>query len=318
MSSKRSLQEEEEETRKKARVEAEGGNSVTVYQPNVVIPQLSKKMNALIEVLLPAKYLGVETKQVKMQQLWGTDLYTDDSDLVAVLVHTGHIKIKGQAKHTLLVSLRICPNQPTFTGSERNGITSREWRGAHPGVSFKVERCLQHASAELPPPELSMLRPGAATRQIPGSLCPLPPGPGQSFGVQPSACVVVFNLANDPCLKYSLALVADQSTEPERWTSNRLRRETLYLESRHRRFEIAQSGTQDGYDQYTMSEVLRPQLMDRKAMEASGVPLPAELVRRMHEMVDWEEFVWGPCFLRVRGNEYPLVRALYMPHTVAS
>ena len=115
-------------------------------------------------------------------------------------VHTGHVKLKA-AKNTLLVSLRVCPAQATYLGSERNGMKSRSWSGAHTGVSFKVERCLQHTAAELPPPELSMLRPGAATRQIPGSLCPLAPGPGQSFGVPAQACVVVFNLANDPCLK---------------------------------------------------------------------------------------------------------------------
>ena len=121
-----------------------------------------------------------------------------------MLVHTGHIKIKGQTKNTLLVSLRICPSQASYTGSERNGIQSRDWSKAHSGVSFKVERCLQHASAELPPAEFSMLRPGAVSRQIPGSLSPMAPGPGQSFGVQPAACVVVFNLANDPCLKCAL------------------------------------------------------------------------------------------------------------------
>jgi hypothetical protein len=119
--------------------------------------------------------------------------------------------------------------------------------------------------------------------------------------------------------RYSLALVADQATEPDRWTSMRLRREALYLESRHRRFELVQTGQgSDGYDRYALSEVLRPQLMDRKAMEASGVPLPAKQVRRLHEDLDWEELVWGPCFMRVRGEEYPLVRALYMPHSVSS
>lgn len=118
--------------------------------------------------------------------------------------------------------------------------------------------------------------------------------------------------------RYSLALVADQSTDPERWTSNRLRREALYLESRHRRFELVQSGSANGYDKYSLSEVLRPHSMDRRAIENHGVPLPRNLVRRMHENLDWEELVWGPCFVRVRGIEYPLVRALYMPHTVAS
>ena len=97
-----------------------------------------------------------------------------------------------------------------------------------------------------------------------------------------------------------------------------MRREALYLESRHRRFELVQSGSSNGYDRYTMSEVIRPHTMDRKSIESSGVPLPAKLVRRLHEGLDWEELVWGPCFVRVRGEEYPLVRALYMPHTVAS
>ena len=33
----------------------------------------------------------------------GTDVYTDDSDLVAVLVHTGHVKLKTVGKTPLLV-----------------------------------------------------------------------------------------------------------------------------------------------------------------------------------------------------------------------
>lgn len=49
---KRNLAEDEDEARKKARVDPDVANSVTVYQPNVVIPDLSKKMNALVEVNL--------------------------------------------------------------------------------------------------------------------------------------------------------------------------------------------------------------------------------------------------------------------------
>ena len=63
----------------------------------------------------------------------GTDVYTDDSDLVAVLVHTGHVKLKTVGKTPLLVSLRVCPAQATYTGSERNGLSSRDWTGKHGG-----------------------------------------------------------------------------------------------------------------------------------------------------------------------------------------
>ena len=197
---------------KKAR-SAELDDGVHVYQPNAGMP-LEPKMNALLEVLLPAKYLTSDAKAVKLRQLWGTDTYTDDSDLVAVLVHTGHVKLKSAApKTSLLVSLRICASQDSYVGTERNAIRSRGWEKEHPGVAFKIERCLQHAAAELPPPELSMLRAGPS-RQIPGSLCPLAPGPSASFAVPPSARIVVFDLSSEPSYKYSLASVSDQVLRP--------------------------------------------------------------------------------------------------------
>ena len=49
-----------------------------------------------------------------------------------------------------------------------------------------------------------MLRPNMS-RQIPSSLQPVAPGPGQSFATPPSACIVVFNLSNEPCLKCARA-----------------------------------------------------------------------------------------------------------------
>jgi hypothetical protein len=93
----------------------------------------------------------------------GTDVYTDDSDLVAVLVHTGHVKLKTVGKTPLLVSLRVCPAQATYTGSERNGLSSRDWTGKHGGVSIKVERCLQHTAGSAPALSGGGLRGAAVT-----------------------------------------------------------------------------------------------------------------------------------------------------------
>lgn len=165
---KRALAEEDagESSVKKSRVDADALSSVTVYQPNVVISELAKKMNSLVEVcacpstplsygqtmslpagaqvLLPARYLTGETKQVKLRQLWGegvpkpqpmlesflpwdqqrlalrlplsagTDVYTDDSDLVAVLVrYPGRMSSQTHNWLTFFVS----GSQPTRSGS---------------------------------------------------------------------------------------------------------------------------------------------------------------------------------------------------------
>jgi len=321
--SKRGLEEHFDPPEAKKARQADEANTMHMYQPCAALPALASKVNSLVEVLLPAKFLTSDLKSVKLCRLWGTDVYTDDSDLVAVLVHTGHVKLKQAApKLPLLVSLRVCPPQQSYTGTERNGLKSRSWTKEHCSVSYKIERCLQHTAGSVLAPELSLLRPGTS-RQIPGSIYPQLAGPGQSFVVPPSASSVVFNLSNEPCYKYSLSLIADQGTQPDRWTSGRLRREVFYLESHHRRFELALTGQRKGtdgyeYDMYNFSQVMRPHEMDRREMEAAGVPLPAEHVKVMHADVDWEEFVWGPCFLRCRGVEYPLVSTLFMPHTVAS
>ena len=102
----------------------------------------------------------------------GTDMYTDDSDLVAVLVHTGHVKLKAAAPKTpLLVSLRASAAQSSYSSSERHGLKSRKFGEGHAGVSYKIERCLQHTAGAVPEPELSLLRPGPS-RQMPASLLP--------------------------------------------------------------------------------------------------------------------------------------------------
>lgn len=65
--------------------------------------------------------------------VWGSGTYTDDSDLATAAVHAGVLKDgqKGVVKVTVLAG------QDGYQGSEKNGVTTREYH-AYPG-SFKVE-----------------------------------------------------------------------------------------------------------------------------------------------------------------------------------
>jgi hypothetical protein len=94
------------------------------------------------------------------RQLWGTDVYTDDSDLLAVLVHAAWLRpilpskgalldsVNGQgrdnkrarnANDDLRVRLRIAPKLVRYVATERAGILSRGWGNSHDGVSIVVE-----------------------------------------------------------------------------------------------------------------------------------------------------------------------------------
>ncbi len=62
--------------------------------------------------------------------VWGTDIYTDDSNLAVAAVHAGAINI-GETK---TVHIKILPGQQSYEGSVQNGITSsshRAWEGSY-------------------------------------------------------------------------------------------------------------------------------------------------------------------------------------------
>lgn len=54
-----------------------------VYSPHRLLPNLENCLNGIMEVRVPARYLTFENVQVKKRAIWGTDIYTDDSDIVA-------------------------------------------------------------------------------------------------------------------------------------------------------------------------------------------------------------------------------------------
>ncbi|KAI9489162.1 histone deacetylation protein Rxt3-domain-containing protein [Zychaea mexicana] len=55
-----------------------------LYSPGMLLPINESQLNGLVEVVIPARYLTYENPQVKRKAVWGTDIYTDDSDIVPI------------------------------------------------------------------------------------------------------------------------------------------------------------------------------------------------------------------------------------------
>jgi hypothetical protein len=66
--------------------------------------------------------------------LWGTDIYTSDSDLGSAAVHAGVLQPGEQGT----VRVTIVAPIPVFTGSTRNGMTSATWTPGWSGA-YTVE-----------------------------------------------------------------------------------------------------------------------------------------------------------------------------------
>ncbi|WVW78225.1 hypothetical protein I302_100177 [Kwoniella bestiolae CBS 10118] len=89
------------------------------------------------------------------RKIWGTDVYTDDSDLGLILVHAGWLRwsnpaqgINGEQRKgknprdqdIINVTVRLVPRLIRYTATERNGVRTRGWGNGHDGSSIVVER----------------------------------------------------------------------------------------------------------------------------------------------------------------------------------
>ena len=91
----------------------------------------------------------------KTRKIWGTDVYTDDSDLGLVLLHAGWIRWARPSASTddtkalsatvmieeeaIEVTVRMVPPLVRYTATKRNGLQTRGWGNGHDGVSIVVE-----------------------------------------------------------------------------------------------------------------------------------------------------------------------------------
>lgn len=67
-----------------------------MYEPGEQLPDVIAHIGALLEVHVLADHLTLTNPQVKANRLWGHLKYTADSDVVAMLHHSGKFELKEQ------------------------------------------------------------------------------------------------------------------------------------------------------------------------------------------------------------------------------
>ncbi|XP_058186230.1 uncharacterized protein LOC131303396 [Rhododendron vialii] len=206
-----------------------------------------------LEIRISAEHVTATNRQVRGGQLWGTDVYTYDSDLVAILMHTGYCRPTASppppAIQELRATVRVLPPQDCYISTLRNNVRSRAW-GAAIGCSYRVERCcivkkgggtialepcLTHTSTLEP-----TLAPVVVERTMTTRAAASNALRQQRFVRE---VTIQYNLCNEPWIKYSLSIVADKGLKKPLYTSARLKKgEVLYLETHSRRYELCFTG----------------------------------------------------------------------------
>jgi hypothetical protein len=94
---------------------------------------------------------------------------------------------------------------------------------------------------------------------------------------------VVFNLDNEPCLKYTLNSVADKGWNPQYFTSKRLQDEILYLEADNNKYKLSYQPTSR---RYRFVQVLP----DTETVIADDL--------------EWKDIEWGPDSINLKQGKY--------------
>lgn len=143
-------------------------NFRSIELPRPFLPRLmDKDINALLTISIGSEFLvqldAGGNIRYENRELWGTDIYTDDSDILLALQHCGFLSsnksnnikltpanvlkpnnISGTipehgVEFDLEVQVLLLPPLNSYMSSTRNDITSREWIGTiHDGLSYGI------------------------------------------------------------------------------------------------------------------------------------------------------------------------------------
>lgn len=115
---------------------------------------------------LPPSWTLWDLPALRSRKIWGTDVYTDDSDILAACIHSGWLRLGSTAPlfgtsaqddahnaqkrrrrrkkptldhRSLCITIVVAPKLIKYEGSLRAGVWSRSWGNSHDGVSFAIE-----------------------------------------------------------------------------------------------------------------------------------------------------------------------------------
>ena len=106
-----------------------------------------------MQIRIPTNNLQATFAEVKGRHVWGTDIYTDDSDIVCAVMHCGYYNASLKKPVAVVAEMRvvvqILPPQTESPVFVRNGIRSRAWWAGGTSCSYKVRLLWQPGSLQL-------------------------------------------------------------------------------------------------------------------------------------------------------------------------
>ena len=286
-----------------------GNSEKFLYKPGVPWPDLTPYLQQLIEIRVAREYITPRNKQLVARNLWGNDVYTSDSDIVAVIHHMGLINVWqeiGSNYEGIAVYTRVTKGRANYASNIRNRIRSKKYSN-YEGYSIKPEKVVFLNSlgkieeliemAEKMPTDYPKTRAKPnlnikSLRIIPGTL-------------------IVYDLSFEPAYPYSLENFGDKGWNEADFLSTRLKQFVVFLETHTQRFELSLvNDSQDDQifehqDKYRWAQVNEPLLLkDSDFFKDKRVPLDENYINVIHKSLDWHDIEWSSTSVFIMKEEF--------------
>ena len=278
-----------------------------LYKPFYSLPDLSPFIGEIIEVRVASEFLSSLNKAYVENRIWGSDIYTSDSDMVCVLQHSGFYNINDYTPTEiagLSIYLRVSRGRAAYNSSLKNGVRSKKLNN-YQGHSIKVEGYVNRSFLGSEEELKSM----AARMPTNSEYKRKKPNPQRlADNMYYTEFNMVFNLSFEMWLAYSLPAICDKGRDFKDFTSYRLKKSALYIETSSQRYEISLNFMDhnnddylfEEYETYKIAEVIDPIPKDNDFMLANKIPLEDKYLKVIFNSVDWHDLLWGENSLKIK------------------
>jgi hypothetical protein len=286
-----------------------GNTEKFLYKPGVPWPDLTPYLQQIIEIRVAREYISPRNKQLVARNLWGNDVYTSDSDIVAVIHHMGLLNVWseiGSNYEGIAVYTRVTKGRANYASNIRNRIRSKKYTN-YEGYSIKPEKIVFLNSlgkieeliemAEKMPTDYPKVRQKPnlnikSLRIIPGTL-------------------IVYDLSFEPAFPYSLENFGDKGWNEADFLSTRLKTFVVFLETHTQRFELSlinesqEEQIFDHQDKYRWVQVNEPLLLkDADFFKDKRVPLEDPFITTIHKSLEWGDIEWSSSSVFIKKQEF--------------
>ena len=276
-----------------------------LYSPDIQLTDLHSFIGHYIEIKIEKTFLTLDNKNVANGKIWGTDMYTSNSDPVAVIFHNNNISsmdIQKRSFEFLGVIFQVSKHKKNYNGSERNGVTSKKLTINTSNNLFNLK------------PVATKFFNNVKFDSIYKLACKMPIAPKRKIKMPPRRIKhnhnkrfddLIFDMTNELAFKYEFVNIYDKSSDPKNYLSHLLTEYFMVIESEEQQKYILYLIKNEQLEflerelVFGFGKAKDPYSFDNNFIAENRATLESHL-EILYNDIMWSEVIWGSELIQVK------------------